>query len=388
MLGGVVPPLVAGATGVFFASPSGELYGLEERTGWLKWQVRTGQIKAMALAGQNDPILVVVSADGIITAIQPNTGEMRWHRSYPLAEQVEWAVASPKEVFFCAANGQVLALSVQDGRVIWQRKGAGREITCQPINVLGRLIMAGVADDQAVVEALDGASGDVLWSRQGGKGPVWSQLVAHEGSILGRRGNVVCSFDLFGGTLNWLARPLDEAGLVGRLQGLALGSEGLFVATKLDDENSVVLAMDRGSGAVHWASPVPFPIRTGPLWFDDCLFYGDVSHRLLGMRQILVRVNGQRINFSSLPPFLVANTTYVPVREVAESLGWYVGWDGKMVVAARGSHKVQIPVWLLAGRGVAPLREVASTLQAEVAWEGRRLIADVVEKVAQKTGIY
>jgi hypothetical protein len=49
---------------------------------------------------------------------------------------------------------------------------------------------------------------------------------------------------------------------------------------------------------------------------------------------------------------------------------------------------VQIPVWLLAGRGVAPLREVASTLQAEVAWEGRRLIADVVEKVAQKTGIY
>jgi len=380
-LGGGLPLLAVGGGQVFLTGRSGELYALEERSGWLQWQARAAGVSGVALAGEGeDALLVTLARDGIVTALAAHSGAVRWSHSCPWTDGSGWVSADDERVYLASAAGHVAALSLRDGELLWRDDET--EISCRPVTAPGRLIVAGMSDDRAFVAVLDAASGEPVWVRRGGLGPAWTDLLVQDGCVYGRRGEVLCCFDLVRGAVRWLARPLDACGFEadGGLHGLTLG-EGQLFAAAANADGGYILAFDPASGQLRWVSPVPFTITSGPFFLAGCLFYGGPSHRLLGLRQVGVRVAGRQVVFHNLPPFLADDTTFVPVREVAEALGWSVAWqeESQEVVLQRGGVKVQLPASLLAERAVLPLRTLAESLGAAVSWDGVRLLAGLAE---------
>ncbi len=109
--------------------------------------------------------------------------------------------------------------------------------------------------------------------------------------------------------------------------------------------------------------------------------------------EILVRVNGEYIDFDQKPE-IVNGRTLVPVRAIFESMGITVGWDGttRTVSASRGTTsitmvidtnvinkvvngkktavEIDVPATILGNRTMVPARAVTESFGASVKWDG------------------
>lgn len=103
---------------------------------------------------------------------------------------------------------------------------------------------------------------------------------------------------------------------------------------------------------------------------------------------LIVKVDGKAINFPDQEPTIVNDRTLVPVRFIAENLGYDVEWnmadnsavidDGKIIMYI-GTNKAKIngqnvtldvASTLINDRTMVPLRVVAETLNCTVDWFG------------------
>ena len=109
--------------------------------------------------------------------------------------------------------------------------------------------------------------------------------------------------------------------------------------------------------------------------------------------EILVRVNGEYIDFDQKPE-IVNGRTLVPVRAIFESMGITVGWNGttRTVSASRGTTsitmvidtnvinkvvngkktavEIDVPAMILGNRTMVPARAVTESFGASVKWDG------------------
>ncbi|MBO4897633.1 MAG: copper amine oxidase N-terminal domain-containing protein [Clostridia bacterium] len=108
--------------------------------------------------------------------------------------------------------------------------------------------------------------------------------------------------------------------------------------------------------------------------------------------EIKIFINGNMI-YPENPPVLIGGRTLVPIRAVAEELGYVVGWDGeteRVTIEDRSSDTVldfgigfsvaykngtdeidlDVPPFIIEGRTYLPLRVVAEELDAFVSWDG------------------
>ncbi len=107
---------------------------------------------------------------------------------------------------------------------------------------------------------------------------------------------------------------------------------------------------------------------------------------------IKIVMNGKRI-YPDTPPAAIEGRTLVPIRAVAEEMGYNVGWDGKnnMITLVPGddngntvvfglgrsdylindeSHTLDVPAIAINGRTYIPLRAAAESMGATVSWDG------------------
>jgi inhibitor of cysteine peptidase len=109
-------------------------------------------------------------------------------------------------------------------------------------------------------------------------------------------------------------------------------------------------------------------------------------------------VNGQTVSFSSMP-LLIDNTLMVPLRDLSDSLGVQVDWDGtaQMASAVKGDHKIKLTIdSVQASRGdksvnldaaprmqndklFVPLRFFSESFDFNVYWDGLNKSVAIVD---------
>ena len=110
-----------------------------------------------------------------------------------------------------------------------------------------------------------------------------------------------------------------------------------------------------------------------------------------------ININGRRIRPDSAPE-LISGRTLVPIRAVAENLGYTVNWDAETRTVAmtkdggneikitidadelyKNSEKiaVDVPAQIIDSRTYLPLRAVAEAMDCRVEWDGENKIVDI-----------
>src|SRR6185369_2906781 len=112
---------------------------------------------------------------------------------------------------------------------------------------------------------------------------------------------------------------------------------------------------------------------------------------------IIVRVNGEPVEFSGIGPRFVNGRVMVPLRGVLEKTGAYVDWisSTQTVIATKGDTNIELPIgsrtakvngqsirleapaMTIAGNTMVPLRFVSESLGAVVAWDNRRQVVNI-----------
>ena len=150
--------------------------------------------------------------------------------------------------------------------------------------------------------------------------------------------------------------------------------------------------------------------KNGRLYFikyfrrdDNTNHFDDIFNMLTSISyelgEIKIDMNGERIHPDSAP-IILNNRTLVPIRAVAENMGYSVEWDGEnqlvgVVSADQTSSLIfgigiasvlvdleyEIPLdvapIIVEGRTYLPLRAVAELLGAEVGWDGANRIVSI-----------
>lgn len=106
---------------------------------------------------------------------------------------------------------------------------------------------------------------------------------------------------------------------------------------------------------------------------------------------IKININGDRI-YPDSDPVIIEGRTMVPIRAVAEKMGYSVDWNGDLGVVILESYytgdrieiaigspvaykngnesiELEVPAFIIAGRTYLPLRAVAEAMDADVDWE-------------------
>ncbi len=214
-----------------------------------------------------------------VTCYASSSGEIRWERDvaastgsdYPLpdvSEDTGYAAASPavdgRHVYAIFATGELVAFDF-DGNLVWSR------FMGTPVNIYGHssslAIYRGLVfvqydhDGEASVTALDGATGEVVWSKSRDVYTSWaSPLVIDDGenSALVLNANpFVTAYDPITGEELW---SVDCMG--GEVAPSPAYEDGIVYAA---NQYAVLAAIDLGSGELLWEGWDDLPEVSSPL---------------------------------------------------------------------------------------------------------------------------
>ncbi|RUO65957.1 Beta-barrel assembly machine subunit BamB [Pseudidiomarina planktonica] len=219
---------------------SGSLVGLNADTGKQRWEIQM-EVPTLTLRGSSAPSIASGGAvfgtnSGKLTVAILENGQRAWET--PIAKprgstELERLVdVDTKPIIFggtiytIAFNGQLSAVELSNGRIIWQRKYS----SYQSLAVTALAIY--VTDDQSHVHAIERSSGTEIWSS--------SELYGRQLTAPTVSGEFVVVGD-FEGYFHWLNRSSGE--IQGRLE---LDGDGAYVPA-LEHNNMLYMQLRDGS---------------------------------------------------------------------------------------------------------------------------------------------
>ena len=137
--------------------------------------------------------------------------------------------------------------------------------------------------------------------------------------------------------------------------------------------------------------------------YSDSQHFADIADMLNSISydegEIKINVNGTRI-YSDSAPMIVDDRTLVPIRAVAEAMGYSVSWDSEKGIvylfSNDGEHMLafaigdamalkdmneiitlDVPPIIYKSRTYLPLRAVAEAMDAKVNWIGESRLVDI-----------
>jgi len=300
---------------------------------------------ALGLA-EDQGVLYAAARDGVVLALDPDTGRTRWEAK--LKEELSAGPAVGGDlVAVAASSGDLIVLEASTGKLRW-RKGVGGEVLATPLLAGDRLIIRTV---DGRMQALDATDGTEAWtaedvvprlSLRGTSPPVRAGDVVVSGFDTGR----VMAVTIGGGDILWqtqLTTPrgrselerladVDAAvhvdgqevfavGYQGRVamialdsgqlwwardlssyRGLALDGEQLYVATSEGD----VVALKRRDGNALWEQTgLKRRWLSPPVLHGDAVVVGDFDGYLhwldRGTGRFIARERPGRSRFSATP---------------------------------------------------------------------------------------
>ncbi|MCL1998214.1 MAG: stalk domain-containing protein [Turicibacter sp.] len=119
-------------------------------------------------------------------------------------------------------------------------------------------------------------------------------------------------------------------------------------------------------------------------------------------QQINVNVDGVPVNFVGQLPVIIEGRTLVPVRGVFETLGFGIAWNGetRQAILSSGvneivitidssiftlngeSHTLEVPAQIISDSTMIPLRDVLESVGYTLAWEGETSTVQITSAVA------
>ncbi|MFI6696274.1 PQQ-binding-like beta-propeller repeat protein [Streptomyces sp. NPDC050433] len=151
-------PWGTAATGsVLCVAVRNDLRGLDAKNGRPRWTARATGMSLNAGAG-----LVVAGGDGVLTAVDADSGRIRW--TYEMPESPQSALIGDGVVITRDTLGTVYAVHADDGRAAWKQRidyrGSVRQLG-------GGMLYVAEADGR--IRALRAATGKQVWSREPGR---------------------------------------------------------------------------------------------------------------------------------------------------------------------------------------------------------------------------
>lgn len=215
---------------VIIQTGSGSLIAFDVQTGEQRW-IQSSELPALTLRGNNSPITTNGAAiygrsDGKLAAVFLANGRLIWEVSVAkpkgandidrLVDVNGQAVARGTEVYTSAFNGELLAVELRSGKVLWKRAYA----SVKDLAVAGFELF--LTDTEGRIHAIDRRNGLTLWSqnRLALRG-VTAPVVSGDNIVVGDKE----------GYLHWLDRKTGQ--LVAQQ---LIDSDGLFSKALNSDE--------------------------------------------------------------------------------------------------------------------------------------------------------
>ena len=189
---------------VLVQSIDGRLHALNRKDGSVSWLYDTA-IPILTLRGESSPfvmggVTLAGFANGKLVAMDTSTGMVAWER--PIGEstgrsELERLIdldgrfwVSGKTVYAVTYQGNVAAVDIPSGRLLWQRKMSSFAGVSEFLDQLY------VVDEESNIHAMDALSGTALWDQSALKGRRLSAPTAYDRYV------VVGDFQ---GYLHWLS---------------------------------------------------------------------------------------------------------------------------------------------------------------------------------------
>ncbi|WP_051168224.1 outer membrane protein assembly factor BamB [Marinospirillum minutulum] len=208
---GVSAGLTLAKGSLYLATQNGELLAINTRTGDTNWRIKLPS-EALTPPQVDGNLLVVLAADGHLTAIDATTGRQLWTYASSMPSLTLRGTSTPTltslQSFTGFANGKLVALDNASGQVRWESRIAqptGRTDIERLVDVRGQAKEAQgmliVNSYQGQTHALDPFTGRSRWSRD--LSSFHAPLIINNQVIVVDEASRIHALDLFTGSSLW-----------------------------------------------------------------------------------------------------------------------------------------------------------------------------------------
>lgn len=260
---------------LYIAGQNGSIRSLDAENGKRYWKIETGESLSGGL-GSADDLLLVGTRDGELLALGSSDGKLVW-RSRLSSEVLTPPVAAGDVVVVRTIDGKLYGLDKDDGQRLWVYETTVPTLTLRgssrPVIADGR-VLTGLSNGKVVAVSL--TDGKFLWevtvAVPEGRSelerlvdidgdPVLEDDIFYAASYHGR----LVAINTSTGRLLW-SRDLSSH------SGLAIDDQFLYIS----DNESTIWALDRFNGAIIWKQDkLQQRSLTTPVIYRDYLVVGD-----------------------------------------------------------------------------------------------------------------
>ncbi len=185
---------------------------------WERTLARNHAIHAAPVAVRGH--IVVADDQGVITALDPTTGAVRWEQE--LASPVYANLsADDSQLYVSTTRGRLYALAALDGGIRWQAAVQDTSVRLSSPAVEGDLLIVGATDGR--LRAFSASRGDSYWTLHCAEALVAVPLMTPNAVFVGSMGGMLYAVDRHGGKILWQHK------LRGRVKSALAAGDGYVV---------------------------------------------------------------------------------------------------------------------------------------------------------------
>jgi len=198
------PTVVGGIA--YFGCNAGNVYAVDTSDGGERWRFTvdgTSEREVTATPAVSDCRVFVGSWDETLYALDARDGSVVWRHEAAGPVSASPAVGDGTVYVGINGNGGVLALSTEDGEVVWEYPTQGSIVGSSPAIADGTVYIGDYSDQGERLHAIDARSGEAVWSERT-RGYIWSSPAVVDGTVyVSDLRNMVYGFDARDGTRLW-----------------------------------------------------------------------------------------------------------------------------------------------------------------------------------------
>ena len=301
----------------------------------VRWSAALGSSvdSSAAIVGNQ---VFVGTADGELCALSAEQGTVLWRFRTEGAVVSSPAVASGR-VVFGSVDCFVYCLAAADGRLLWKYR-TWRPVTASP-TVAGEVVFLGSMD--GTMTAFDLASGQVRWQVEEAAGISSAPVVTPDLLYYGDRGGTVHARRAANGEQIWSAAAKSPVMASPTLTGDTLLVPYVSPTALVPPKVDYLIALDATTGARRWALNGAVSVFTTPAVADGLVYFAQVEGYLSATEARAISLaDGTLIWKRALPPIVTSSPA------LAGDYLYLGAGDGALYCLARATGEIKARVAL------------------------------------------